>query len=99
MRTGVNIDLPGYMPGEILYLCGVTAPYRHALNFHLALRIGTRDLVTRSLVGGQEMYVQGATAIPFDDQAARRRFPERDASYLTCRNFQFGAQQFERAMA
>jgi hypothetical protein len=38
--------------------------------------------------------VYGLESISIDEAVARERFPKLSAEYLTCRNFQFGAQMF-----
>ncbi len=81
-------------PGEVLYLCGVSAPYQWARNFHLALRVEHGAAVRSTLYTGDVVSILGADYLPFDDVEARRRFPDLSEAYLSCRNFQFGAHHF-----
>lgn len=97
MFTGEWIELEQtYEDGAILYICGVSSPYRHELNAHLALRIdrSAQDPIFHPIHGGQTISFRGATKIEFDGQAAAKLFPDRGQSFLTCRNFQFAAQHF-----
>jgi hypothetical protein len=79
----------------VYYLCGVSAPYVHAKNFHLALEVAHGFTVERQLYTGARLVVEGAREIPFNDAAARNRFPNLGRDFLTCRNFQFGAHYFK----
>lgn len=81
-------------PGEVLYLCGVSAPYRWERNFHMALRVEYGAAVRSTLYTGDVVEIAGADHIAFDDTEARRRFPHLSEAYLSCRNFQFGAHHF-----
>jgi hypothetical protein len=83
-------------PEAVLYLCGVATPYRHERNFHLAMRRRVGGIVERTLYTGQRLIVEDVEEIPFNDEAARRLFPERGEKFLTCRNFQFAAQHFAK---
>lgn len=77
--------------GEILYLCGVDAASKHDRNIHLPMvaREGGSCMLTGERVG---VLVDGATPIPFNENAARTMYPELGEEFLSCRNFQFGAQ-------
>lgn len=81
-------------PGDVLYLCGVSAPYRWERNFHLALRVEPGAAVRTGCYTGDVVSILGADYISFDDREARRRFPNLSEAYLSCRNFQFGAHHF-----
>jgi len=81
--------------GELFYLCGVSTPYRWEHNAHLALIAEEGATVWFETYRGDVITIKNAKAIPFDDKAAKRLFPNRGAAFLTCRNFQFGAQHFE----
>jgi hypothetical protein len=81
-------------PGEVLYLCGVSAPYVWDRNFHLALIVEHGARVRTTAYTGDEIEIDGADFLEFDDHAARRLFPEKGEAFLTCRNFQFGAHHF-----
>lgn len=81
-------------PGEVLYLCGVSAPYVWSRNFHLALVVQHGGLVRTNAYTGDVVEISGCDLIPFDDAEARRRFPAKGSAYLSCRNYQFGAHHF-----
>ena len=79
--------------GETLYLCGVNARNDYDRNLHVAMRVRAGSSI-RIDSGAGFVVIHGAERLHFDDAAARRRFPQRDESFLTCRNFQFGAQYY-----
>ncbi len=81
-------------PGEVFYLCGVSTPYRWEKNAHLAFLAERNSTATLDLYTGDRVIITNARAIPFTDEAARYQYPDKGAAYLTCRNFQFGAQHF-----
>lgn len=86
-----------YQPGQLLYFCGVSAPYRWPNNMHLAGVVEAGAECRVELYTGDVLVVRNLRRIEFDDRAARERFPERGAEFLTCRNFQFAAQVFPDA--
>lgn len=95
--TAMPVNAPIHIeadPGDVLYLCGVSAPYVWARNFHLALRVEHGAAVRTGCYTGDVLSILGADFIAFDDTEARRRFPHLSEAYLTCRNFQFGAHHF-----
>jgi hypothetical protein len=96
LEGGDQLDLP-CSQGAILYLCGVSRPYRYQNNFHLVLEACEGESVRKRLYNGMEFEVQGAKALSFDGAAAKRLFPAKGKSFLTCRNFQFAAQHFGKA--
>lgn len=81
-------------PGAILYLCGVSRPYRYRSNFHLVIQASEGETARGSLYNGMEFEILGAKALSFDGDAAKRLYPAKGKSFLTCRNFQFAAQHF-----
>ena len=83
-----------YEPGTILYLCGVASPYRWSFNAHLAMEVAPGKRCSATLYTGDVVEIEGAQALAFSDAAAKERFPDRGKEFLTCRNFQFGAQYF-----
>lgn len=87
------LTIPG-VAGDVFYLCGVAKPYKWANNFHLALRVAEGCEATEPLYCGGTVIASGFERIPFDARVATERFPDLGAAYLTCRNFQFGAQLF-----
>jgi hypothetical protein len=82
-----------YSKGDVLYLCGVAKPYIWKRNFHLALQVGDGELEAELWNGGV-VKIKGAARIEFGPEAAEQQFPELGRKFLTCRNFQFGAQHF-----
>jgi hypothetical protein len=93
MPLGVWADIN--LAGDVLYICGVSNPYRWEKNFHLAVKNGG-NRVTETLYNGVAVTVDGAEKVVFDDAAARELYPRRGAEFLTCRNFQFGAHYYGR---
>lgn len=87
----LEIEVPDV--GAFLYICGGSSPYILENNFHLVVRPGN-GLVRRSAYNGEVVSVSGALRYLFDDRAARALFPDRGPEFLTCRNFQFVAQEF-----
>ena len=93
MPTNLDVLIPA-APGDVFYLCGVSTPYRHGNNLHLAMVCSPGDQAEVTAYTGEVVTIRDAKALPFDDKAARSRFPGRGADFLTCRNFQFGAHHF-----
>ena len=86
------------MDGDLIYLCGVSSPYKWDNNLHLALICdSTAESFTHNLYNGQILKISGARPIEFNNIAALNQFPYLSKSFLTCRNFQFGAQYFEKS--
>lgn len=81
-------------PGAVLYFCGVSLPYRWESNLHLAVEARPGASCEVTAYNGDMLRIEGAAALPFDDSAARARFPGFGPAFLTCRNFQFAAQHF-----
>ena len=94
VAVGVPIEDPLFQSGDFAYFCGVSTPYRWANNLHLAGRVVPGSVASAPIWSGGQLVVRGLEKIEFDDEAALRLFPEHGAAYLTCRNFQFGAQVF-----
>lgn len=94
MAVNQDIRLTGSNVGDIIYVCGVASPHRWAHNLHLAVQVtGDRnDTVRVRAFTGDIINLAGATQIAFDDTVAAREYGHLSASYLTCRNFQFGVQ-------
>lgn len=81
-------------PDSLVYICGVATPWNWSNNFHLALRVRTGSSCTSTFYTGARVEVTNGLAIPILDEAAKQLFPNLSADFLTCRNFQFGAQMF-----
>lgn len=95
LRMPINSEIEiQAIKGDILYLCGVSTPYQHARNLHLAFKIQAGCNAEVESYTGDIVKISGAKKLPFDDQVARATFQNKGASFLTCRNFQFGAQYF-----
>jgi len=94
MAVNQDIRLTGYNVGDILYVCGVAAPHRWANNLHVAVHVTgeSKDTARVTAYTGDRINLIGATQIAFDDTVAARDYGHLSASYLTCRNFQFGVQ-------
>lgn len=94
MPVNQTIPVAGADAGAILYFCGVSTPYRWERNAHLAVVVTcvAGDMARLELYTGDILEVAGAVALPFTDETARRDYPSRSAAFLTCRNFQFGAE-------
>lgn len=85
----VTVQVPD---GSFLYVCGVASPYVWDNNFHLALRPveGARPISAPTYNGGI-VHATGAEEVGIPSEPAASQFPDLDRSFLTCRNFQFGA--------
>jgi hypothetical protein len=92
VNTPVQICNPG--EGATLYLCGVSVPYQWRNNLHLPVRVKAGAFAEVKAWTGDVYRIDGAEALPIDGLVARRAFPSRSAAFLSCRNFQFGAQYF-----
>lgn len=94
MAVNQDIRLTGYNIGDIFYVCGVALPHRWANNLHLAVQVtgDSKDTARVTAYTGDRINLAGATQIAFDDTVAAREYGHLSASYLTCRNFQFGVQ-------
>jgi hypothetical protein len=91
--SGQEITLD-YVEGTVLYLCGVSTPYRWANNLHLPMQVDAGVSFFLDAYTGDRVVMKGARFLPFDERAARQRFPHLGSHFLTCRNFQFGAHHF-----
>jgi hypothetical protein len=78
-------------PGELFYLCGVASPYQWANNAHLAFHATEGCASQFTLWNGGVITVVNAAAVRFTDAQALEFYPDKAKSFLTCRNFQFGA--------
>ena len=94
MPVNTEVQPRKVVSGAVLYFCGVSLPTRWANNFHLAARPCPGAVLTVELWNGDSITFHGLERVPFDDAAARRLYPDRPSEFLTCRNFQFGAQAF-----
>lgn len=83
--------------GSLIYICGVASPRNWSNNFHLAFRVTNGGQTVSQLYTGARVTVSNGVAIHIADTAARRLYPELPEHFLTCRNFQFGAQEFGRS--
>lgn len=97
--TGVRMPVNDRVPifakdGDVIYLCGVSTPYRWSNNFHVAARIKAGSVIHARTHAGDIVNLYDCERIQFDDTEARRRFPHLSEAYLSCRNFQFGAHHF-----
>lgn len=96
LSVPVNEDIClDYDEGSILYLCGVSSPYRHANNFHLAMMVKRGAFAEKWAWNGDKMRISGAQRIEFSAEKAFEKYNSKGRSFTTCRNFQFGAQLFD----
>lgn len=93
MPANAPIEL-AFPEGTIVYICGVSTPYRWANNLHLAVRVRAGRQTYAQTYNGDALEIEGAEPVPFDDRRARALYPGRSAAFLTCRNFQFGAHVY-----
>jgi len=81
-------------PGAKIYICGVADPYRWKNNFHLPVVAREGSEAAGTLYTGADVEVFNGEELPIDASAAKERYPTLGEEFLTCRNFQFGAQYF-----
>jgi hypothetical protein len=93
-QVNAEIELSGHGVGDLIYVCGVAQPYKWANNFHMACRVtgSMQDVAAGAMAGGDTFMMRGAVRVDFDAETAQRQFAGRGRDFLTCRNFQFGAQ-------
>lgn len=84
-----------FKAGTAIYLCGVSYPYVWGNNLHLPFRAKTGARTRQVAYTGAVIEVIGGEAIPIVDSAAKAQFPTKGYKFLSCRNFQFGAAQFQ----
>ncbi len=95
LKMPANQSIPIDLPNEsVVYACGVAWPYRWANNMHMAMRIKPHARCETTLYTGDKILFEGFEKIEFTDQKAKLTYPRFSASYLTCRNFQFGCHYF-----
>jgi hypothetical protein len=95
LKSPINRDVElAYPEGTILYFCGVAQPYNWANNAHLAGRVKRGAMASLDLWTKDMLVIRGLEAIPIDKSVSDAKFGDRSRNYLTCRNFQFGAQMF-----
>jgi hypothetical protein len=92
MPLGVWLDIP--VSADVLYICGVSQPYRWANNFHLAVKNGG-NRIEKTLYNGVKITLEGVEEVYFDGEKAAERYPNLGEEFLTCRNFQFGVSFYE----
>lgn len=93
MPTGEAIQLP-FQQGETVYFCGVAIPFNWSNNLHIAGTVKEGCKITLPLHNGSMIAIDGIERIDILPDAALRLYPERSKAFLTCRNFQFGAQHY-----
>lgn len=95
MTTAKKVNLV-YPNGTVLYLCGVAAPYKWVNNLHVPFVIQSdAPGFTVKAYNGDSIILTGATPLSIDASIAQSKYSDKDKSFLTCRNFQFGAAHFE----
>jgi len=83
-----------FKTGTMLYICGVSYPYIWDRNFHMPVRVKRGASSRARTYTGAIVTVEGAERIAFNDHAALAHFGQKGPRFLTCRNFQFAAQEF-----
>lgn len=83
-----------FKSGTLIYLCGVSYPYIWERNFHMPVRVKAGARTRARTYTGAVVTVVGAERVKFDDTAAVKHFEKKGPRFLTCRNFQFAAQEF-----
>lgn len=91
LEAPVTLHVP---EDSVLYFCGVTQHFDWSKNLHLAAKVKDKSIVEHQLFNGVKLVLINAEQIHFDDEAARKLYPDRPERYLSCRNFQFGAQYY-----
>lgn len=92
VNTQYGLD---YAAGDVLYFCGVSAPFVYRANLHFAGKVNpAAGEVRTALYTGDVLVTDGIERIPFSGLNAQWHFPKYPQAFLTCRNFQFGAQHF-----
>ena len=85
-----------YNIDTILYFCGVSTPYKWDNNFHFVGKVSdTNTKITIPLYSGDAITIEGIKQINIDPTIALLDYPDLSEKYLTCRNFQLGAQLFQ----
>jgi hypothetical protein len=98
LQMKVNADIPmEYPENAIVYFCGVASPYVWAKNLHFPVMVKEGATCSKRACTGDTLIIEGAEELPFSDLSAVSMFPERDRSFLTCRNFQFACEYFGEA--
>lgn len=90
---GKTLQLHTLEPGHIYYLCGVSDNYLWQNNFHVTFTDGKWD-IEAEMYNGAKVILRGVQPVHFDGEAAKRDYPHLGKKFLTCRNFQFGAEHF-----
>lgn len=93
MQANTSFYIPA-KEGGVYYACGVASPYKWNRNMHLAMTGKQGSTCKVDLYTGDSIVFDGFEQINFDSNAATSLFSGRAASYLTCRNFQFGCHYF-----
>lgn len=92
-QMAVNQNVPfDLKPGELVYFCGVSNPYVWKNNLHLAVVGKLGAVATAKAYNGDELVVTGAEPIKILPDEAVSTYATRGKEFLTCRNYQFGAQ-------
>lgn len=88
-----NIELLG----DVYYLCGVSAPYIWANNFHLAFRLANGEKFTAER-NGVKISVENAEIIDFSENDIDMTLPQaKKKEFYTCRNWQFANKILRRS--
>jgi hypothetical protein len=98
----IHKDIKGYVnepldeqEGKVYYLCGVTTPYRHQDNLHVAFKLkeGSSFILQNDKL---DIYVENAEVVTFGEYSIDQNHPKANVKeFNTCRNWQF-AHEWER---
>lgn len=71
---------------DYIYLCGVSPKW--STNLHIAMQPDNQGRILRTTYNGYTIAIYGATELPIPELTPG--YDGRDATYTTCRNYQFG---------
>ena len=94
MQSNVWIESE-YKVGDILYFCGVSAPYKWSNNLHIAGIVSEGSMFHMVSYTGDRIAIRNFERLEFDHAIATDKYPDLSDRFLTCRNFQFGASLAE----
>lgn len=83
-------SFPLDLEDKVYYLCGVSAPFKWADNFHLAFMPADAEETVSVAYNGIEIEISGARRLPIEEQYIPMAYPHaQNKAYSTCRNWQF----------
>ena len=95
MRMEPQKRIPIYVnEGDLLYFCAGDIDWIWKNNFHLAGRVARGAFAAMEIQPEGTFAVENLEQIQIDAAPAQELFQGLGKKFLTCRNFQFGAQMF-----